>query len=306
MQNLSSLSTFVIAAKHLSFTKAAKELFLTQGAVSIQIKQMEEELGFKVFRREARNISLTEEGEDLLQSVKPALKQIQTTIESIHSKNQDSSLTISTLPSFAAKWLIPRLPQFQELYPDIALRVHTSDSLIDFTNDKIDCAIRFGLGNYPELFVTHLIDEIYFPVCGPGLIKKEHPLEDPEDIQYYQILHDDYAKEKHNVTWKRWAEIMNVPHLDLNRGLQYGQSDFVIQAAIAGQGIAMARISLVGDDLQAGHLIPLFNRVITTKYAFHFVCPEEYKAIEKVAVFRDWINKTMKKEQVLSGKMLKL
>ncbi len=126
IQNLSALATFVRVSKHLSFTKAAKELHLTQGAVSIQIKQLEEELEFKLFRRETRKIFLTEEGKELLTVVDPSLKHIQTKIESIKSKGLDETLTVSSLPSFASKWLIPRLLEFQRLFPQIDLRVHTS------------------------------------------------------------------------------------------------------------------------------------------------------------------------------------
>ncbi|MBU2512907.1 transcriptional regulator GcvA [bacterium] len=304
IQNLSQLYTFVVAARHLSFTKTAKDLFLTQGAVSIQIKHLEEELGFKLFLREARTISLTREGQELLQTVEPALKQIQARIEAIKSKNRDDSLVVSTLPSFAGKWLIPRILKFQGLYPDINLRIHTSDKLVDFANDKIDCAIRFGSGSYPGLFSVHLVDEFYFPVCSPDLITKEHPLEKPEDIQHYQLLHDDYAKLEGIITWEKWAEFMSISNLDFKRGLQYGQSDFVIQAAIARQGIAMARLSLVGNDLQAGLLVPAFNIPVKTDFSYYFVCPEEYKTLKKVMLFKDWIDKTMKSERDCTEKLL--
>lgn len=306
VQNLSALATFITVAKHQSFTKASKKLHLTQGAVSIQIKQLEEELGFKLFKRETRQIFLTQEGQDLLSVVEPAIKQIQTKVESIRSKGLDGTLTVTTLPSFASKWLIPRLMQFQRLYPEIDLRIHTSDHLVDFVSDKVDCAIRYGSGNYSDLFVDHIIDEIYCPVYSPDLVADGKPLEKPEDIQYFPILHDDYATEDYNIAWKKWAERMKVQELDVDRGLQYGQSDFVIQAAIAGQGIALARISLVGDDLKTGLLIPLYNSSLISEFSYFFVCPHEYKALPKVLAFKDWIIEKMREETIASSALLQI
>jgi LysR family transcriptional regulator, glycine cleavage system transcriptional activator len=296
IQNLSALFTFVTVAKHLSFTKAAHDLFITQGAVSIQIKQLEAELGFQLFHREARKIFLTSEGEEVLETVEPALRQIQTRIETVKTKSLDGPLVVSTLPSFASKWLIPRVLQFQEKYPDIGLRIHTSFYPVDFVYEKIDCAIRLGKGIYKGLFVDHLVDEYYFPVCSPDLINLDSPLIKPEDIQNYQILHDYHAEEDYNITWKQWAVNMGVAHLDTDRGLQYGQSDYVIQAAIARQGIALSRASLANDDIKSGLLVSLFNNPLKSNYSYCFVCPPEYSTMRKVIVFRDWIKKTIQNE----------
>ena len=304
-QNLNALSTFVWVSRYLSFTKAAEELHLTQGAVSIQIKQLEQELGFKLFRRETRKIILTTEGRELLEVVEPALVRIQAKIDAIHVQDEDETLTVSTLPSFAAKWLIPRIPIFQKQYPEINLRVHTTDHMVDFFKEKVDCAIRYGLGSYPGLSVHYLIDEVFVPVCSPDLINAEHPLRDPCDIQYYQLLHDDYGIKDYNTTWQEWADANGVQQLDFQRGLQFGQADFVIQAAIARQGIALARETLIGNDVKAGLLIPLFGSTIRTKYASYFVTPVEYERNEKVAIFRDWVMEYLKKDTAELGRFLK-
>lgn len=303
IQNLSALPTFVMVAKHLNFTKAAGELNLTQGAVSIQIRQLEEELGFALFKRYSRRIALTVEGKDLLEVVEPSLKQIATRIQTIKSRRLDDTLTVSTLPSFAAKWLIPRLLQFKRLYPEIDLRVHTSDHPVDFAGDRVDCAIRYGLGNYPGLYVEHIIDEVFFPVFSPDLIEPEKPLQHPADVRHYPILHDDYATEDYNITWKQWSESMGISDLDTDRGLQFGQSDFVIQAALAGQGIALAKISLAGDDLKSGLLVPLPNSSVLTKYSYYFVCPPEFSSIPKVSAFKNWIVERLK-EEVQAAKII--
>jgi len=305
IQNLNVLATFVCVSKHLSFTKAARELHLTQGAVSIQIKQLEQELGFQLYWRETRKILLTPEGRELLEVVEPALMRIQTKIDALHGQDEDETLTVSTLPSFAAKWLIPRIPIFQKLYPDINLRVHTSDHMVDFFKEKVDCAIRYGLGVYPGLSVQHLIDEVFVPVCSPDLITAEHPLRDPGDIQYYQLLHDDYGIKDYNTTWKEWAGANRIQELDVERGLQFGQADFVIQAAIARQGIALARETLIGDDVKAGLLMPLFDSTVRTKYASYFVTPFEFEKKEKVAIFRDWVMTNLQRETAELGRLLK-
>ncbi len=305
IHNLNGLSTFLCVARHLSFTKAASELHLSQGAVSIQIKQLEQELGFLLFHRETRKILLTAEGRELLEVVEPALARIQGKIEVLRFRDENEVLTVSTLPSFAAKWLIPRIPRFQDQHPDINLRVHTSDHMVDFFKEKVDCAIRYGLGGYPGLSVRHIVDEVFVPVCSPDLIKDEHPLKNPTDIQYYQLLHDDYGTKDFNTTWQEWAEAMGVGHLDLERGLQFGQADFVIQAAIARQGIALARETLIADDVRAGLLIPLFDSQVRTRYASYFVTPYEYEKNEKVEIFRDWVVKNIERETAELGSLLR-
>lgn len=302
--NLSALYTFIQVSKHLNFTKAAKELNLTQGAVSIQIKLLEEELGFRLFRRDVRKISLTREGTELLQVVEPALNHILAKIESLKSRGLEESLTVSTLPSFAAKWLIPRLLQFQRLYPAIDFRVHTSEQPVNFLVEKVDCAIRFGTGNYPELYVEHIIDEVYFPVYSPDLLQPGKPLQKPEDVHNYPLLHDDYACHPSAFTWKEWAEAMRVTNLDFKRGFQFGQSDYVIQAAIAGQGIALTRISLAADDLKSGLLVPLDSCGVVSDLSYYFVCPPEYQSLPKVKAFRKWIIETMQSEAKDSKKYL--
>jgi len=295
-QNLNGLHTFVCVARHLSFTKAARDLHLSQGAVSIQIKQLEQDLGFPLFRRETRKIFLTTRGRELLDTVEPALERIHGKIKAVRSRDESKVLTVSTLPSFAAKWLIPKIPRFQEQFPGINLRVHTCDHMVDFFREQVDCAIRYGLGEYPGLSVRHIVDEVFVPVCSPDLITAAHPLEHPEDIQHYQLLHDDYGTKDFNTTWQEWSDAMGVGHLDVDRGLQFGQADFVIQAAIARQGIALARLTLICDDVKAGLLVPLFNSEVQTRYASYFVSPYEYENKEKVATFRNWALKTLQQE----------
>lgn len=298
IQNLTALATFVKVSKHLSFTKAAKELYLSQGAVSVQIKQLEEELGFRLFHRKVRKIFLTREGERLLKTVEPALTRIQASIESIRSNDEVNRLTVSTISSFAAKWLIPKISDFQHEYPQLTLRVHTGDKPVDFMADQIDCAIRFGKGKYPGMNTTLLADEIYFPVCHPDLRGSKKPLKNPEDIRRFTLLHDVFSKGGSNLSWENWAESMGIEGLDFNRGIHYDQADYAIQAAIAGQGVALGRMSLVGNDLRGGLLVPLFDHKIKSNFSYYFVYPEEYATNQGINQFKQWITQKMKEIQI--------
>lgn len=293
IRNLNTLNTFIQVARHLSFTGAAGELHLSQGAVSVQIKQLEEELGFRLFHRRVRKIFLTREGEWLLNEVEPALRKISSAVESIRSRKDARCLTVSTLPSFAAKWLIPRLTVFQQEYPHLTIRVHTSELRADFITDQVDCAIRFGPGKYSGLNATHLADEVFFPVCSPEHRNSSHPVEDPGDIRNYTLLHDTYRLGDCNVSWEHWAQEMEIADLDISQGIHYGQADYAIQGAIAGQGVALARISLVRDDLKSGLLVPVFNRKMRCNFSYYFVHPEEYADSPAIGVFKQWMIRRM-------------
>ncbi len=296
--NLTSLSTFICVTKHNSFTLAAKELFLTQGAVSSQIKQLENELGFQLFHRQVRKIYLTEDGKELLEVARPALNDIQLRIKFIRSKQMGGQvLTVSALNAFTSKWLVPRVLDFKALQPEIDLRIYTSPGHVDFVSERVDCAIRFGAGDYPGLSVTHLSDDIYFAVCSPGLIRKDHPLEKSEDIKHYQLLHDEITSEHSVISWEDWAKREKVTGLDMDRGLRYEGPHLVVQAALAKQGIALTCFSIVVDDIRSGLLVPLFKKAYGTRYSNYFVCPQEFEKNEKVRVFREWLRETLQKER---------
>ncbi len=294
IQHLAALATFVQVSKHLSFTKAAKELYLSQGAVSVQIKQLEEELGFSLFHRKVRKIYLTRDGERLLKTVEPALRQIQASIETIRTTDVANRLTVSTLPSFAAKWMIPRIKDFQNEHPQLALRLHTSEGRVDFFADQIDCAVRFGRGEYPGMNTTHLADELFFPVCHPDIRGQQKPLNNPEEIRRFTLLHDIRLVEDCNTSWESWADYVGVDGLDLDHGMQYEQSDYAIQAAVAGQGVALGRISLIQRDLETGLLVPLFDHKLKSSFSYYFVHPGEYSENPGLQLFKQWIIRQMR------------
>lgn len=294
LRNLAVLPTFVKVAKSLSFSKAAKELFLSPGAVSVQIKQLEEELGFKLFERKTRQIFLTRKGERFLGTVDPALTQIFAQVEAIRYMDQSDRLSVSTLPSFATKWLIPKLALFHQKHPALSIRIHTSENLIDFIAEQIDCSIRYGNGLYPGLDVTLLMEDWFYPVCHPKLVKENLPLKDFSEIAAYTLLHDVVVSAGSNISWLSWAKEVGVDHLDFNRGLLYNQADYAVQAAVSGQGVALARSSLVEDDIAAGHLVPLFDHKIKSSFCYYFVHPREFADNKGLKLFKEWIQEEMR------------
>ena len=281
---LNALRTFEAAARHLSFTKAADELHVTQAAVSHQIKALEEWLGMPLFRRMNRALILTEAGQIYLPPVRDALDTLAQATERLFHQDSSGTLTISTMRSFAAKWLMTRLSRFQARHPELEVQLHTSAQLVDFTRQDVDLAIRFGAGNWPGLKVERLMTEDIFPVCSPALLKGERPLERPEDLRHHTLLHDDYF-----INWQTWMEAAGITGVDARRGPLVTDSALVLQMAVDGHGIALARQVLVAEDLAAGRLVRLFDIHLPGNYAYYLVAPPHYFTRPKVKAFRDWL-----------------
>lgn len=278
---LNALRAFEAAARHLSFTKAADELHVTQAAVSHQIKGLEEWLGLPLFRRVNRGLVLTDAGQTYLPPLRDALDLMANATERLFRKDSTGALTISTMPSFAAKWLVLRLGHFQAKHPELDLRLHTTAQMVDFAQQDVDVAIRFGSGNWPDLRVERLLNEDIFPVCSPRLLPN---LACPADLKRHTLLHDDYM-----ITWASWLTAAGVEGIDVERGPRYTDSALVLQAAMEGQGVALARQVLVADDLAAGRLVRPFDVVLSGQYAYYFVAPPHYFSRPKVKAFRDWL-----------------
>lgn len=278
---LNALRAFEAAARHLSFTKAAEELHVTQAAVSHQIKGLEEWLGLPLFRRMNRGLVLTDAGQTYLPPLREALDTMANATERLIRKDATGALTISTMPSFAAKWLVLRLGRFQAAQPELELRLHTTSQMVDFAQQDVDVAIRFGSGNWPDLRVERLLNEDIFPVCCPSLLPT---LARPEDLGRHTLLHDDYI-----VTWGDWLMLAGVDGVDGSRGPRFTDSALVLQAAMEGHGVALARQVLVADDLTAGRLARPFDVALTGRYAYYLVAPPHYFQRPKIKAFRDWI-----------------
>jgi LysR family glycine cleavage system transcriptional activator len=281
---LNGLRAFEAAARQLSFTRAAEELYVTQTAISHQIKALEDRLGVKLFRRLPRGLLLTEEAQRYLPAIRDAFDLIANATDRLVAVSASGTLTVSVLPSFAAKWLVPRLGRFRAACPDIDLRISTSSHLVDFSREDVDVGVRMGRGVYPGLRVDWLFGESLVPVCSPELLAGPQPLRRPEDLRQHLLLHDDdYAG------WELWLELTGVQGVAARRGPIFTDSAMVVQAAADGQGVALARRRLAAGDLAAGRLVQPFDVSIPQDLAYYLVCPEAGAERPKVRRFRDWL-----------------
>lgn len=281
---MNTLRAFEAAARHLSFTRAAEELNVTQAAVSHQIRTLEETIGVRMFRRLNRAIRLTEEGQEFLSAVQKALAHLADGMERIAAPGSAGPLTVSVLPSFAWKWLVPRLGRFRQRHPEIDVRVSPSIHLVDFRSDDVDMAIRYGRGDYPGLHSIRLMTEEIFPVCSPALLAGHHPLRTPDDLRYHTLIHDDAY-----LDWAMWLRAVGIEGVNPQQGPYYTDSAMVLQAAVEGQGVALARGALAADDLLAGRLVRPFTISMPADYAYYIVCPRPAADRPKIAAFRAWL-----------------
>jgi LysR family glycine cleavage system transcriptional activator len=281
---LNALRAFEAAARHLSFTRAAAELHVTQAAVSHQVKGLEEHLGRKLFRRLNRALLLTDDGQAYLPPVSRAFALLNEATHDLLTRQAPGPLTVSALPSFAARWLVPRLGRFRQIRPDIDLRIDPSAELSDFAGGDVDVSIRYGRGKYAGLRSDWLMTEDIFPVCSPALLDGPHPIREPGDLEHQVLLHDDGHGD-----WRTWLLAAGVDRVDASRGPIFTDSSMLIQAAMAGQGVALARGVLAADELAAGRLVRPFTLSLPTEYAYYLVCPDSTAEQPKIAAFRDWL-----------------
>src|SRR6266436_8212994 len=233
LPSLNGLRAFEAAARHLSFTQAASELNVTQTAISHQIRRLEEELGIRLFVRKNRALSLTPEAREYLPGIRAAFNDLRLATDRLLRKGDDNVLTISTLASLAAKWLLPRLSAFQEAHPDIDVRITTSTGLIDFRGGDVDAAIRYGRGNWPGLRAEWLMADQLFPVCSPTLLTGDKPLRRPEDLADQVLLHTSGGTED---DWRLWLTAASLPtQISKHPGVTFDLTFMTVQAAIDGK-----------------------------------------------------------------------
>src|SRR6185369_9515045 len=286
LPSLNGLKAFEATARQESFTKAAHELCVTQGAVSQQVKGLEAELGVRLFRRERQRLIITDAGRAYLEVVRDAFDRLAMGTEQLLQRQQSGTLTITTSPNFAAKWLVHRLRRFSEAHPGIDLRVSASMQHIDFAREDIDLAIRHGDGQWPGLHVTQLCTEELFPVCSPKLLSGSGAPLSPRDIKRYTLLHTNGTGD-----WAKWLGRAGVDAVDLEHGVVFNQASMSIDAAVDGQGIALARTALVSWDLISGRLVRPFAQTLEASYAFWIVCPKSAAELPKISTFRNWLLK---------------
>ena len=287
LPSLNGLRAFEAAARHLSFTLAATELNVTQTAISHQIRRLEEELGIRLFVRQNRALALTPEARDYLPGVRAAFNDLRLATDRLLRRDDDKVLTLSTLASLAAKWLLPRLTDFQEQHPGIDVRITTSTSLVDFQRDDVDAAIRYGRGQWPGLRADWLMADELFPVCSPSLLRGDKPLQRPEDLRNHPLLHTSNANSD---DWRLWLTAAGLPaDIAKQPGITFDMIFMTIQAAIDGIGVAMGRTSYVQDDIAKGRLVVPFKIALPADAGFYLVAPEGRREAPKLAAFRQWI-----------------
>jgi len=289
---LKSLRVFELAARHLSFTKAAAELFVTQAAVSHQIKTLEEFLGLKLFRRRNRSLLLTEEGQNYFSEIRTIFSSIQEATDRLLESSEKGALTISLPPSFAIQWLVPRLADFNHLQPEIDVRIKAVDKEEGSLIDDVDVAIYYGKGHWPGLRADKLYQECLIPLCSPQLINGDKPLLTLADLSQHTLLHDTSRQE-----WKQFVKENEICNINVNHGPIFSHSTMVLQAAVHSQGIALGNNVLAQPEMASGRLVAPFDRVLMTDNAFYVVCHEKQAETGRVATFRDWMIERAKQEQ---------
>ena len=286
---LNALRAFEAAARHLSFTKAAAELHVTQAAVSHQIKTLEDHLGVALFRRRNKSVILTEEGQLCLPGIRDGFDRLADAVERIRAADNINLLSVTTTPSFAAKWLVPRLGRFRLAHPEIDVRIDASYHVIDLERDRFDVAIRYGAGDYAGLQSEQLIEVSVSPVCSPRLRKGRHALKSPDDLKHHTLLHAAWLdSDEEGLDWRMWLLAAGVSDVDWTRGLQFNDETVAIQSAIEGQGVALGRSGLVDADIAAGRLVRPFGLTVTGSLNYYLVYPPAAAKRRKVVAFRSW------------------
>jgi len=285
---LNALRAFESAAQHLNFTKASEELFVTQGAVSRQIKRLEQDLGRPLFHRDGPKIELTPSGATFRDAISEGLAVIRQGTARVRRQAATPTLTLSVLPSFATLWLVPRIVDFQQEHPDLELRLSCSYDLVDFHRaPEIDAAIRFGRGSWPGVYVERLFDSEVFPVCSPALLKGNSPFKSKTEILDYPLI---YATEAMD-DWERWFAAADIEFPKQQPTTRYGDHMALQQAAMEGQGITLARSLLVEPNLSSGRLIKPIDISIRSQFSYYFVCPPGVQDSEHVGTFFSWLKR---------------
>lgn len=282
---LSALRPFEAAARLESFSRAADELHITHGAVSHQVRALEEHLNTPLFARHGKRVALTAAGRAFAERVRAALDELAAAAQAVRTR-RDDVLTISVLPSFASRWLMPRLIRFMDANPGIEVNVNTSTALANFVEDEVDVAIRFGIGPWPPHACEQFLEDEYFPVASPRWNKGKLP-KAPRDLIGLRMIREDRDY------WTLWFKAAGVTVDAPIEGPLFNDSTYSLQAAARGEGIALGRRSIVAEDLERGTLKRLFDVAIPSRQSYWFVSPRETADTPKVKAFRDWVKREL-------------
>lgn len=289
---LGSLRTFEAAGRLLSFTKAATEMSVTPAAVSHQMRELEEQIGVRLFERNSRSMRLTTEGEVLHVAVSESVDLLRKAMQRLRQPASRPRLTVTASPSITSKWLVPRLDHFLRTAPDIDVRIDVSNEPLHFVRDEIDIALRFGNGDYPGLWAERLFEESIFPVCSPKLLEGAHPIRKPEDLLHHTLIHVEWSDQAAAwPNWKMWLMAAGVRDAEPVRDLHFTHTAIAVQAAIDGQGVALGESTIVADDLASGRLARPFDMTLKgpPQFAYYVVTPPDPDPNSLVGRFRQWL-----------------
>ncbi len=281
---LSALRAFEAAARHLSFTRAASELGVTQAAISHQVKLLEDQLGQPLFRRLTRRLLLTDAGQLLWPGVRDGFDRLAEAVQKVQARGDSGVLTLSLTFSFAARWLVPRLGGFLKAHPDIDVKLTTTDRLVDFAREDVDIAIRYGHGDWPELSSWKVIRPVYTPLLSPKLTKGQS-LSQPSDLQLLPLL----TETDDTLDWKAWFKAAGCTWRPSRRLVEFDTTQMAVAAAAEGLGVALGPPEYFAEELETGRLIQPFDIYIETEDAYHLVCPTGRADEPKIAAFKNWI-----------------
>jgi len=294
---MSALRALESTARHLSYTRAAAELHVTQSAISHQIRHIESLWEVKLFERRGRGLQLTEQGQTLVPIIRDFLRRTKSALEELHDVAPSKPLRVTTLQSFANKWLVPRLGQFNREFPDIEIWLSTNDELADFSLDKADVGIRLGYGNWPELYSEKLLNEWVFPVCSREYLEQHGTPQQPADLLQHHLL----RRTSYDICprWRDWFLDAGVELHKMPKGTKFPETSMAIQAALDNQGIALARSAHVLEELKNDRLISLFDHVVSrSDVCYYFVCPFNRLQEPEIQEFRNWITEQARHAQL--------
>ena len=286
---LNALRAFEAAARHMNFTRAADELSVTPGAVSQQIQNLEDYIGAALFKRTPKGLLLTDAAQTALPALREAFDRLGEAASLLTAAVDGRRVTVSAAPSFAAKWLVPRLGRFEAAHPEVDVWLSAGMELVDFAAGEVDVAIRYGSGRYPGLEVTKLMSETVLPVAAPSLLA-ERGLAQPEDLAHHTLLHDGSPEADESCPdWTMWLTARGIKGVDGARGPRFNQSSLVIEAAVNGRGVALAKRALAQADLDAGRLAAPLQINTAVDFAYYVVHPKAKGRLAQVKAFVKWL-----------------
>lgn len=297
LPSLDLLRGFEAAARNLSFTKAAAELFVTQSAVSRQVKTVEDQLGVALFLRRHRALLLTDAGHELYRATSQALRQLSNAANQIRERGAGRTLTVTATIGFSSLWLIPRLADFRNQCPDIDIRIAANNAMLDLGREGIEVAVRYCTPKDAPHGATKLFGEVVLPVCSPRLLTRTVPLTRPEELRRHILLH---YERPDGITpwlsWTVWLEVMQLPDLKPAGSLRFSQYDQTIQAAIDGQGVALGTTPLVRQLIKQGRLIAPLAKKFESSRAYYLILSEAASGRPEVKEFAGWLLQQAKQE----------